>query len=186
MRRRKIEPFRASMKTVSGRALKGGERMSTLISNDLSLPGGYGMPFPSDASRDASSASVSRPAAEALPLATQAFDTPVAAAAARGSSGESGVGADPRAGDKTQDKKGQEALKKLADDLGKALSGPARELKISIDPALRLAVFRIVDSESGDVVLQVPSEVAMRIKQTLAEAEKEGTSPAGALLQGKA
>lgn len=159
--------------------------MSTLISNDLSLPGGYGLPFPSDASRDASSASVSRPAAEALPLASQAIDTPVAAAV-RGSSGESGVGADARAGDKAQDKKGQEALKKLADDLGKALSGSARELKISIDPALRLAVFRIVDSQSGDVVLQVPSEVAMRIKQTLAEAEEEGTSPAGALLQGKA
>lgn len=164
--------------------------MSTLISNDLSLPAGYGLPFPSDALREPSSAPPSRVGGEAVPLATPTQGAPVGATAAAGSlASESGLVPDAsgaRAADKAQDKKGQEALKKLADDLGKALSSSARELKISIDPALRLAVFRIVDSESGDVVLQVPSEVAMRIKQTLAEAEKEGTSPAGALLQGKA
>lgn len=184
MRRRKIDPFRASMDAVSGPALKGGERMSTLISNDLSLPAGYGLPFPPDALRESSS-----PPAAGAPggagvasrgLASESRGVPDASVVREGGP------ADARAGDKTQDRKGQEALKKLAEDLGKALSGSARELKISIDPALRLAVFRIVDAESGDVVLQVPSEVAMRIKQTLAEAEQEGTSPAGVLLQGKA
>jgi uncharacterized FlaG/YvyC family protein len=73
--------------------------------------------------------------------------------------------------------------------LGRLLAGSSQELKISIDPALRRAVFRIVDSKTGDIILQVPSEEAMRINKMLEQsADGGGTAgpAAGLLMQGKA
>lgn len=155
--------------------------MSALITNDLALPAGYPLPAPPTTSLpDAPNPPPSR---AGLDPSVVALTTP---STNEGLSSEPKARSGKSAGTRPEEEQGQEALKKLADDLGKALASSAKELKISIDPALRSAVFRIVDSKSGDVVLQVPSEVALRIRQTLAEAQDDGTSPAGALLQGRA
>jgi len=154
--------------------------MSALITNDLALPASYPLPAPTTSLPDAPVTPSSRAGVDA----TVAPSAPSPTSEAPSSEFKARLG--KAAGARAEEEQGQEALKKLADDLGKALASSAKELKISIDPALRSAVFRIVDSKSGDVVLQVPSEVAMRIRQSLAEAEDDGTSPAGALLRGRA
>lgn len=58
-------------------------------------------------------------------------------------------------------------IKASLEALNEMLSGSGRKLNISVDPASGAAIFEIVDAESGDTVLKVPSASNSQIDTAL-------------------
>lgn len=54
-------------------------------------------------------------------------------------------------------------------DARDALPAPASNLEFTVDEDSRRQVVRVVDSESGQVIRQLPSEAALRVARQLAE-----------------
>lgn len=73
----------------------------------------------------------------------------------------------------------REAVAKAAEEIKKKLADSYKDLQISVDDVLKRPVVRVVDANSGQLVIQVPSEEAVRIARRL-----EALS--GVLLKGKA
>ncbi|MBU3694925.1 MAG: flagellar protein FlaG [Rhodocyclaceae bacterium] len=73
----------------------------------------------------------------------------------------------------------RQAVERAAEDIRKKLSDAYKDLQISVDDVLKRPVVRVVDANSGQLVIQVPSEEAVRIARRL-------ESLSGVLLKGKA
>ena len=73
----------------------------------------------------------------------------------------------------------QEAVQKAAQQISKELSKAFQNLQVSVDSSLKRPVVRVVDANSGSLVIQVPSEEAVRIARRLDQMS-------GVLLKGKA
>jgi len=73
----------------------------------------------------------------------------------------------------------QVAVEKAAHEVGKTLSKAFQNFQVSVDDVLNRPVVKVVDANSGNLVIQVPSEEAIRISHRL-------DSMSGVLLKGKA
>jgi flagellar protein FlaG len=71
------------------------------------------------------------------------------------------------------------AVEKAAQEIGKTLSKAFQNFQVSVDDVLNRPVVKVVDANSGDLVIQVPSEEAVRISHRL-------DALSGLLLKGKA
>jgi len=59
------------------------------------------------------------------------------------------------------------AVQRAAEQIDRKLAESFSDLRISIDDSLNRAVVRVVDSNSGELIRQVPSEEALRIAKRL-------------------
>jgi flagellar protein FlaG len=73
----------------------------------------------------------------------------------------------------------QQAVQKAAEEISKKLAEAFSNFQVSIDSSLKRPVVRVVDANSGALVIQVPAEEAIRIARRLDQL-------AGVLLTGKA
>ena len=71
------------------------------------------------------------------------------------------------------------AVEKAAQEIGKTLSKAFQNFQVSVDDVLNRPVVKVVDASSGDLVIQVPTEQAVRIRHRL-------DALSGLLLKGKA
>ena len=73
----------------------------------------------------------------------------------------------------------QAAVQKAAEEISKTLSKAFQNFQVSVDDSLKRPVVRVVDANSGSLIIQVPSEEAVRIARRLDQLS-------GVLLKGKA
>ena len=73
----------------------------------------------------------------------------------------------------------RQAVEQAAEEIKKKLADAYKDLQISVDDVLKRPVVRVVDANSGQLVIQVPSEEAVRIARRL-------DALSGVLLKGKA
>lgn len=74
-------------------------------------------------------------------------------------------------------------LQAAVDTLNRALQAANRDVVFSIDEDSKRVVVKIVDSETDDVIRQIPSEQALELSRTLDEGQGLGQ---GLILNGKA
>ena len=89
----------------------------------------------------------------------------------------------PPVGESASEQPGAQATKvateKAAQEIGKSLSKAFQNFQVSVDNVLNRPVVKVVDANSGNLIIQVPSEEAVRISHRL-------ESLSGVLLKGKA
>jgi len=89
----------------------------------------------------------------------------------------------PPVGESASEQPGAQATKvateKAAQEIGKSLSKAFQNFQVSVDDVLNRPVVKVVDANSGNLIIQVPSEEAVRISHRL-------ESLSGVLLKGKA
>jgi len=89
----------------------------------------------------------------------------------------------PPVGESASEQPGAQATKvateKAAQEIGKTLSKAFQNFQVSVDNVLNRPVVKVVDANSGNLIIQVPSEEAVRISHRL-------ESLSGVLLKGKA
>jgi len=73
-----------------------------------------------------------------------------------------------------QAKQQQAAARAATDDVNRQLAEKGSQLTIEFDDALDRAVFRLVDSQTGEVVRQIPSAEVLAIARALAEGADAG------------
>jgi flagellar protein FlaG len=73
----------------------------------------------------------------------------------------------------------RQAVQKAAEEISRKLAEAFSNFQVSIDSSLKRPVVRVVDANSGALVIQVPAEEAIRIARRLDQL-------AGVLLTGKA
>jgi len=73
----------------------------------------------------------------------------------------------------------RQAVERAADEIKKKLADAFKDLQVSVDDVMNRPVVRVVDANSGQLVIQVPSEEAVRIARRLEQLS-------GVLLKGKA
>lgn len=61
-------------------------------------------------------------------------------------------------------------LQDAVDKVSKAVSGYSRELQFSVDPDLKVSVVKVVDSQTKQVIRQIPSEEMLNIAKDLDKA----------------
>lgn len=76
------------------------------------------------------------------------------------------VGQTPQATDPTTRSQANLARALAADDIGESAM-PAKDLRLSVDRELDEVVARVVDSESGEVIREVPPEELVKLAKTL-------------------
>jgi flagellar protein FlaG len=64
---------------------------------------------------------------------------------------------------------GQDPLEKVVDELNNLVRDLHRELQFSVDDKSGDTVIKVVDSETDEVVRQIPSEEVVRLRQRLQE-----------------
>ena len=89
----------------------------------------------------------------------------------------------PPVGEPASEQPGAQATKvaaeKAAQQIGKSLSKAFQNFQVSVDDVLNRPVVKVVDANSGSLIIQVPTEEAVRISHRL-------ESMSGVLLKGKA
>ena len=89
----------------------------------------------------------------------------------------------PPVGEPASEQPGAQATKvaaeRAAQEIGKSLSKAFQNFQVSVDNVLNRPVVKVVDANSGSLIIQVPSEEAVRISHRL-------ESLSGVLLKGKA
>jgi|GEM_PF-1763372 flagellar protein FlaG len=89
----------------------------------------------------------------------------------------------PPVGEPASEQPGAQATKvaaeKAAQQIGKSLSKAFQNFQVSVDDVLNRPVVKVVDANSGSLIIQVPTEEAVRISHRL-------ESLSGVLLKGKA
>jgi flagellar protein FlaG len=63
-------------------------------------------------------------------------------------------------------------LKQAVDGINRAMQPSNSNLAFSIDPGTRMLVVTVVDTETGDVIRQIPSEEVLAIAQSIAQNQK--------------
>lgn len=71
-------------------------------------------------------------------------------------------------------------------DISDFLQSTNRQLSFSVDEAADRSVVTVTDSESGDVIRQIPSEEVLKFAERINELQSEFGSSAGILLRGQA
>ena len=71
------------------------------------------------------------------------------------------------------------AVERAAKEIGESLSKAFQNFQVSVDEVMKRPVVKVVDANSGNLVIQVPSEEAVRISHRL-------DAMSGVLLKGKA
>ncbi|MEN8638151.1 flagellar protein FlaG [Pseudomonas sichuanensis] len=64
----------------------------------------------------------------------------------------------------------REDLEKAVDDIRDFVQSSQRKLDFSIDDSTGQVVVKVIATESGDVIRQLPSETALKLAQSLSEA----------------
>lgn len=95
--------------------------------------------------------------------ATQAASTASAAAAPAHSATEQ---PQPSKADESQ----RVALEKAVTDIREFVQSTRRNLDFSIDDSTGIVVVKVVATESGEVIRQIPSETALKLAQNLSDA----------------
>jgi len=89
----------------------------------------------------------------------------------------------PSVGESASEQPGAQATKvaaeKAAQEIGKSLAKAFQNFQVSVDDVLNRPVVKVVDANSGSLIIQVPTEEAVRISHRL-------ESLSGVLLKGKA
>jgi len=89
----------------------------------------------------------------------------------------------PPVGEPASEQPGAQATKvaaeKAAQEIGKSLAKAFQNFQVSVDDVLNRPVVKVVDANSGSLIIQVPTEEAVRISHRL-------ESLSGVLLKGKA
>ena len=62
-------------------------------------------------------------------------------------------------------------MKHVVDNINKALKQSARNLEFTVDTDTEKPVVKVVDSETGDVIRQIPSEELLSISRAIEEAQ---------------
>lgn len=62
-------------------------------------------------------------------------------------------------------------MKQVVDNINKALKQSARNLEFIVDTDTEKPVVKVVDSETGDVIRQIPSEEMLSITRAIDEAQ---------------
>lgn len=62
-------------------------------------------------------------------------------------------------------------IKHVVDNINKALKQSARNLEFTVDTDTEKPVVKVVDSETGDVIRQIPSEEMLSITRAIDEAQ---------------
>lgn len=65
-----------------------------------------------------------------------------------------------------------QALASAVDDLNKFVQSTQRDLQFSIDDGSGRTVVKVVDPQTGDVIRQIPSELALSLAQALGEGDE--------------
>lgn len=63
-------------------------------------------------------------------------------------------------------------MKQVVDNINKALKQSARNLEFIVDTDTEKPVVKVVDSETGDVIRQIPSEEMLSITRAIDEAQE--------------
>ncbi len=79
-----------------------------------------------------------------------------------------------------------EQLKNAVESLNKAMQQSSLSLEFSVDPNTKTPVVKMMDSESGKVIRQYPSEEVLAIAQSIDQYLSEHQSQQGLLLKQKA
>lgn len=79
-----------------------------------------------------------------------------------------------------------EQLKNAVESLNKAMQQSNLSLEFSVDPNTKTPVVKMMDSESGKVIRQYPSEEVLAIAQSIDQYLSEHQSQQGLLLKQKA
>lgn len=61
-------------------------------------------------------------------------------------------------------------LQSAVDKVSKAVSGYSRELQFSIDPDLKVSVVKVIDTQTQEMIRQIPSEEMLDIAKNLDKA----------------
>ncbi|MBF8730736.1 flagellar protein FlaG [Pseudomonas guariconensis] len=64
----------------------------------------------------------------------------------------------------------REELEKAVSDIREFVQASQRKLDFSIDDSTGRVVVKVIATESGDVIRQIPSETALKLAQSLSEA----------------
>ena len=62
-----------------------------------------------------------------------------------------------------------EQLKKAVDEINRAMQQSGRNLQFSVDSATDRVVVRLTDTETGEVIRQIPSEETLEIARSIAQ-----------------
>lgn len=73
---------------------------------------------------------------------------------------------EPKSADETQ----RVALEKAVTDIREFVQSTQRNLDFSIDDSTGIVVVKVVATESGEVIRQIPSETALKLAQNLSDA----------------
>lgn len=65
-----------------------------------------------------------------------------------------------------------QALASAVDDLNKFVQSTQRDLQFSIDQGSGRTVVKVVDPQTGDVIRQIPSELALSLAQALRDGDE--------------
>ena len=90
----------------------------------------------------------------------------------------------PAAAAAQQQRQSAQELAQATRDISDYIQSVSRSLQISVDPDLGSTVTTVTDSETGEIVRQIPSEEVMRIARFIAEqqASAEAAEPLKGLL----
>ena len=91
------------------------------------------------------------------------------AAAPRGDSVAVAVKAESRLAQGAQQVSGPEQLERAVSDLASAIQSVQRNLNFSIDEDSGRTVIKVIDSQSDEVIRQIPSEEVLALSQRLKE-----------------
>lgn len=68
---------------------------------------------------------------------------------------------------KTDSASDAEQVKRAAAEINRQLKNAAQSIRFTVDEALGKTIVRVVDSETGDVIRQIPSEEALAISRSI-------------------
>jgi flagellar protein FlaG len=60
-----------------------------------------------------------------------------------------------------------EQVKRAADEINRQLKDAAQSIRFSVDSGSGKTIVRVVDSETGDVIRQIPSEEVLAISRSI-------------------
>lgn len=66
----------------------------------------------------------------------------------------------------------KQQLKQAVDNINKSLQPSASNLEFNIDPSTQRAVVRVVDTNTGDVIRQIPSKEVLAIAESIDQLNK--------------
>lgn len=114
----------------------------------------------------------SRPSQEPQTVGRASEDVPKPVAAAPvGPAGRVGGGAAPQAAvtPVAPQQAASEQLKKAVEEINRAMRQSSRNLEFSVDDATSRVVVRLTDTETGEVIRQIPTEETLAIARSIGE-----------------